>query len=351
MTARTRSRNWFFGAAAAALLAPVALVVAAAAPANATGQFHEVYMYKVEKHVDISGDFPDKNMHEHVYCNAGDWALDGMWRVDNVEQANPPETFGDERDVYFSASYGDDVDRTEWHFRATNYADGTAQIKLFATCIRQDTDNQHLHTHPIRVSPRRNYVVGPVGVHNTPPADWYDVDHNFQCAPDEYAVAPGFNFAQLPDPREPRTRIVRSWPSPDFRSWHWSFVVEEPANLTLYLRCLRTTVGEANGHSHLLPMTWRPDGNGSLRNLTFIKTQEVRLNCDDGPDGAAFQLYKAMVGAFWIYDPFHTWFLGMDPRPKQRSYKFWWDGGGDNRVWLAALCIRARTGKQIAPVP
>jgi hypothetical protein len=62
-------------------------------------------------------------------------------------------------------------------------------------------------------------------------------------------------------------------------------------------------------------------------------------------------MYKAMVGAFWIVDPWHTWFLGMDPRPKQRSYKFWWDGGGNNTAYLAALCVKARTGKQIAPVP
>ena len=39
----------------------------------------------------------------------------------------------------------------------------------------------------------------------------------------------------------------------------------------------------------------------------------------------------------------------MDPRPKQRAYKFWWDGLGSNSIYLNALCIRARTGKQIAP--
>lgn len=346
MTARTRSRSWLVGAAVTALVAPLALVVAAAAPANATGQFHEITMYKVEKHFDISGDYPEKNMHEHVKCDPGDYALDGMWRVDNVEQANPPETFGDERDVYFSASYGDDVNPSMWHFRATNYADGTAQIKLFATCIRQRTENQHLHTHPIRLSARHDDVR--VGV----PAGDYPTNHAVTCAADEYAVAPGFNVAPDPEPREKKVRLYRSWPTPNFRGWHWAFVAEEPVDVTLYIRCLRTTPGTASGHTHKIPMEWRPHGHaGDPRNLTFIKTQEIRLNCDDGPNGAFYQNYKAMVGAFWIDDPHHVWFLGMDPRPKQRSYKFWWDGGGVNSVYLAALCVRARTGKQIAPVP
>jgi hypothetical protein len=273
-----------------------------------------------------------------------------MWRVDNVEQANPPETFGDERNVYFSASYGDDVDATEWHFRATNYADGTAQIKLFATCIKSQTDNQHLHTHAIRLSNRYSYTVN--AIPGSPAGLTYHVDHSQVCTADEYAVTPGFNFVADPEPREQKVRLYRSWPSANFRSWQWDFVIQETGvDATFYLRCLRTTVGTSAGHSHQLPMTWRPDWNGTVRNLTFLKTQEVRLNCDDGLNGSDFSMYKAMVGAFWINDPFHVWFLGMDPRPKQRSYKFWWDGGGDNRVYLAALCVKARTGKQIAPVP
>lgn len=347
MTARTRSRSWTVGAAVAALLAPLALVVAVATPANATGQFHEISMYKVEKHVDISGDYPHKNMHEHVYCYNNDYALDGMWRVDNVEQANPPETFGDERDVYFTASYNDPADTTEWHFRAVNMADGLAQIKLFATCIKQRTDNQHLHDHAIRVSSQYNDPR--VGI----PAGTYAADHSTQCAADEYAVAPGFQLTSHGPDFDARIRLFRSWPTTDFRSWHWAFVVDDaPVDIRFTHRCIRFTTGAANGHAHQVPMTWRPAGyGGDFRTLVVNKTQEIRLNCDDGPNGQNFQLYKAMVGAFWINDPFYVWFLGMDPRPKQRSYKFWREPGGDSGVYLAALCIKVRTGKQIKPVP
>ena len=348
MTARNRSRTALVGAALAALLAPLALVVAAAAPANAAGQFHEISMYKKEKHVDISGDYPDKNMHEHVYCEDGDYALDGMWRVDSVAQANPPETFGDERDVYFTASYNDPMDPAEWHFRAVNFADGKAQVKLFVTCIRYETENQHLHTHPIRVSNQYSYSTAGV------PAGQWHPDHNFTCPSDSYAVAPGFQLTSHGPDYDAKIRLFRSWPtSPNFRSWHWAFVVEDPAvDVNLTLRCLRTTTGAAKGHAHQVPMSWRPHGYaGVLHNLIVNKTQEIRLNCDDHPNGSAFQLYKAMVGAFWINNPHYVWFLGMDPRPKQRSYKFWREPGGDNGVYLAALCIKNRTGKQIKPVP
>jgi hypothetical protein len=349
MTARTRSRTWLVGAGIAALLAPLAMVVAAAAPASAgVGKFHEIYMYKVEKHVDISGDFPEKELHEHVYCNPGDIALDGMWRVDSVEQANPPETFGDERDVYVSSSYVDDIDRTEWHFRISNHADGKAQVKLFATCIRGSVENAHLHSHSVRVSNRFDYDPGllPVGD--------YSFNHTATCAADEVVVAPGFQVVSPPSASPyDKIRVYRSWPSPDARSWRWAFLVEDPnVYVRLSFKCLRLTTGAANGHAHQIPRTWRSNGtNGVFHNIAPMGFEEIRVNCDDGPDGAHFQDYKAMVGAWWINDPHHVWFMGMDPRPKQRSFKFYWDGAGDNGVYVGALCVRARTGKQIAPVP
>jgi hypothetical protein len=351
MTARTRSRTWLSAAGIAALLAPLALVVAAAQPASAgVGKFHEIYMYKVEKHVDISGDFPDKELHEHVYCQPGDIALDGMWRVDSVEQANPPETFGDERDVYVSSSYAstNSDDPTEWHFRIVNHADGKAQVKLFATCIRGTVENAHLHTHTVRVSERFDYDTGVLGNGN------YTYSSPHACAPDEYAVAPGFQVVSPPSTSPyNKIRVYRSWPSADFRSWQWAFLVEEPTTFVrLSFKCLRLTTGAANGHAHQIPRTWRPNGYGGVfHNISPMGFKELRVNCDDGHNGAWYQDYKAMVGAWWINDPHHVWFMGMDPRPKQRSFKFYWDGSGDSGVYLGALCVRARTGKQIKPVP
>lgn len=348
MATRERSRTFVVGAAVAALLAPLAIVAALASPAPAAQmKQHEVYMYKVEKHIDLSGEYPDQNVHEHVYCDPGDIALDGMWRVDSVDQANPPETYGDERDVYFSASYGDDADRSEWHFRATNFADGTAQIKLFVTCIRGNVEAAFLHSHAVKISNRSEFshsFAAGLGA--------YDASHENVCPAGTYAVAPGFNVTN-PAPYGSKLRIFRSWPTTNFRGWQWAFMADAaPVDVKVYLRCLNTKVANAgNGpHSHELPMTWRPAGYaGVLDHLNVLKTQERRLNCDDGLNGQDYQHHKLMVGAFWINDPFHVWFLGMDPRPKQRAYKYWWDGSGDDGVYHAGLCIRNRTGKQIAP--
>ena len=360
MTARNRYRRILVGSAVAALLAPLALVAAFASPASAApGKPHEVYIYKVEKHVDMSGEFPDQYLHDHVFCNPGDIALDGMWRVDHVDQANPPFTQGDERDVYFTASYGDDADRTKWHFRAHNYADGDAQIKLWVTCIRGTVEQAHGHTHSVQVSSRHDDAAHTSLGADVEPVITNSYDHLFQCGPGEIAVAPGFNFTHLGpqisggDDDDFRVRLAGSWPTATYRGWHWDFLVEDSGvNVTLYLRCLsiKTSAAGAPSHAHNLEWAFRPNGfGGSSQLLSVVGTQERRINCDDGADGKFFQDYKAAVAGFRIHDPWHTWFLGMDPRPKQRAYKFWWDGTSFNDVNLGAICIRARTSKQVAP--
>lgn len=356
MTARNRSRTFLVGSAVAALIAPLAIVAAFASPASAApGKPHEVYIYKVEKHVDMSGEYPDQYMHDHVYCNPGDIALDGMWRVDHVDQAQPPDYLGDERDVVFTASYGDDVDRAKWHFRAHNYADGDAQIKLFLTCIRGTVEQAYGHTHNVQISSRFDD-----STHTSLPADvdpvvTNDYNHLTVCPAGTVAVAPGFNFNMAGVAEDDhRVRLVRSWPSDNtYRGWRWSFIVDDSGvDVTLYLRCLsiKTSAAGSGPHAHNLFWAFRPNGfNGDQQFFNVVGMQERRINCDDGPDGAFFQDYKAAVGAFYLWNPFHQWFLGMDPRPKQRSYRFWWDGTGSSEVRLGALCIRARTGKQVAP--
>ena len=60
-----------------------ALLLPAIASASPT---HFTKVYKIEKQLDLNG---HQSAHEHLYCEAGDYAIDGMWRVDNVDQANP----------------------------------------------------------------------------------------------------------------------------------------------------------------------------------------------------------------------------------------------------------------------
>lgn len=366
MTARNRSRSWFVGTVVAALLAPLAFVVAVATPASATpGKLHEIYMYKVEKYFDIGSEYPDNYLHEHLYCNNGDIPLDGMWRIDSVDQAQPSEgIYGDERDVIVYASYPDDdqsgpYNPTEWHFRMENLADGDAKVHLWVTCIRGTVEYAHGHTHGIDAGmagiPYRDDQwnhFGPNPLATTPSGDTGALQHSFMCPAGSYAVAPGFNFLN-----DDKQRIYGSWttnsaPAVYGRGWQWAFITEQPSEVRFYLRCLNQKVfngGPGVQHSHRIPIEWRPNpaNVGSVQNVGPHRFGERRINCDDNPNGAFYQNYKAMVGGFWIYDWHYVWYLGMDPRPKQRSFKFMYFGPGDDRVALGALCVRARTEKQI----
>ena len=344
MTARKRFRTFILGAAAAALIAPMAMVAATTTSASAAvgPRPHEVYMYKVEKHVDLSGEFPDNYGETYLSCNDGDYAVDGMWRVDHVDQANPQiDVFGDERDVVFYASYSSS--KSQWYYRYENFADGNAQIKLFLTCIRQQTEQTAGHKHDI-------VLTDPIGYphHGLTHGTYQNFYHDAACPTGYYAVAPGFNFVH-----DERNRIIGNYPTPDFRGWQWAFVVEQDnTDLDVAFRCLSDKVAPNFGHRHALPMLWRPNSaspyDGYDDHTWNNGIQEKVLSCGQNPNGAAYHDYKAMVGAFWIYDWDHVWYLGMDPRPKKRAYKFW-DQGGGGHILTNILCVKSRTGKQIKP--
>lgn len=345
MAIHTRLRTSMVGAAAVALLTPFLAVLSMAEPATAAvgPRPHEVYMYKVEKHVDLSGEYPDNYFDDTLSCYGNDIALDGMWRVDHVDQANPPETFGDERDVTVHGSYSDSVNPSTWHFEIENFADGNAQLKLWVTCIRAQTEKAHGHKHSIQLKP--NYYVHS----SVDPGGPFYYD---ECGPGYYAVAPGFHFVGAYQNRY--NRIVGSWPTSSEQGWQWQFVVGDPSvRVDVAYRCLSDRVssyGSPKAHTHELPIEWRPSsgGGGFNTHLTTHGMQDKQLSCDDGYHGAWYQSYKAMVGSFWIWDPGYVWFLGMDPRPKTRNFRFWYESGGTD-ISLGTLCIRSRTGKQIKP--
>lgn len=352
MTAHIRSTRLLVGAAVAALIAPLMAVMFTAAPASSAGpRPHEVYMYKVEKHVDLSGEYPDNYLHDHLYCNDGDIALDGMWRVSHVDQENPQlDVYGDARDVVVQASYSDQSNPSKWHYEIENYADGNAQLKLYLTCIRKQTEERAGHKHSVKLG--SYHVVEKTHV----PAGWhYWNDVANRCDDGYYAVAPGFHFRGDLDETwfHEDNRIVGSWPLDSGKGWQWRFHVgKNEAQVDLSFRCLATEVvpyGAGKKHTHKLPMMWRPnsDSGGHYEHVDH-GWNEYRYSCDDGHDGAFFQDYKAMVGAFWIHGYHYNWFLGMEPRPKTRAYWFWHESG-DDRVSLGTLCIKSRTGKQIKP--
>lgn len=316
---------WLLGLALA-FIAGAALIPAAASAAPK----HFTKVYKVEQHIDLDG---GEYAHEHVYCYPGDYAVDGMWRVDHVDQANPQiGVFGDMRDVTVTRSYSDlqqGGDAAKWHFEMTNKADGRAQVKIFATCIGLKTaENSHQHKIKIRPLKTTAWFPGP---------DFSDP--SLACIPGkEIAVGPGFKLLSGGD-----VWLKSSYPgNPLSSSWNWNFVVSAPSSIEVSVLCMRTTTGWANGHRHKLKVElkpgWWPLG---ARTLKKNAVQEKRVACYDG--------YRAIVGALGIAPSYHgqIHFLGMDPRPKSRAFKFWnTDMFNDLPIYLSTICLGIRTGKE-----
>lgn len=364
MTVHTRYRS-IFAMAAAALIAPVALVAATSAPADAgTSHKHEVYLYKVEKDLRLAGVGPDgfgDSPSTSLSCSPGDTVIDGMWVVKHVDQYHPPApdpdddpdfpsdstlggVYNDERDVYVKASYPDFGDARQWFFDFKNRAYGDAQVKLFATCIRGYTEYANSHRHSINV---RNLFA------QAPSTGWYggsrsgwDSFGSYSCNSDEYFVAPGFNLSPAGAVDH---RLVASYPTNNGRSWAWEFGASSLAPVAFYGKCIERRTGVGNAHRHSIAMKHMPSSNHSFGHQYGIHMgdpEEVQYSCDQ--DEPSFSGYKAGVGWFYMADWWeYNWFLGMEPRPKTRVFHFWHHHSSQGQVYVGALCINSRTSNPL----
>ena len=343
MAASRRTRSLAAVGALAALIAPLALVASGEAAAAPKGlKTHQTKVYKVEKHVDIGGEYPDNYVHEHLSCSPGDIATDGMWRVDHVDQANPDTgTSGDERDVRVTSSYGDSSDWSKWHFEITNDATADAQVKLFLVCLDDDTTERDGHAHKLNASPQKKLAVASFDDDMFPYTQ-------AECDPGFYAIAPGFNFPTG------EARLFHSWPTADHQGWEWKFKILLPgATGDVTYRCLRAETEKAGPgpHTHLLDYDWYSDADlpkplpaphvhkGIKFTVDASETAEAQLSCKSHG--------KAIVGGFYFH-PNYVWWLGQDPRPKTRAHKLWVSKNGQS-VWLDNLCLEGRTGPQMRP--
>lgn len=327
MAIRARSRTFLIGAAVAALLASVALLATTQATASATtGKAHDVRMYKVEKYFSIDGEFPDDTLDTYLQCNPNDYVADGMWRIDSVDDVWDEGDFyaGDPLNVNVAWSYPDFSDRTRWNFKLQNFNEGRVQGHLWVTCINENVDSQYSHTHALVVN-------GVVGFNTANGGDFVYTRSN-ECGNGYLPIAPGFIF------NDGSGHLFRSRPAGT--GWEWGFKTNGPTNVNVYLRCLRVkTAAAGNGpHAHNLIYKY----GSEVRHVPETKRWEETYSCDGS--------YKALVHSFNINDYNHVWFLGMDPRIRSRAYTFMRSSGAsDDRVDVGALCVRASTGKQIAP--
>ncbi len=376
MTARSRFR---IAAAVGALIAPLAMVATVSAPADAASakHKHEIYMYKVEKDLRLAGVGPDANGvggEQSISCFGTDNALDGMWNVKHVDDFHDPSVepdpdddpefpststlggiYNDERDVFVEASYPDMTNRAKWNFRFDNRAYGDAQVKIFATCLRDYTEKASGHKHKTDVR-GAFYTPGTTATFVSNRWAWDSNWTGFTCLNKEYMVAPGFDLQSTVDDH----RLVASYPTNAGRSWAWEFAsfdptgalnpqhlpggtgpIVGPEQIHFYAKCINRQVlaDSPTGHRHAVAMKHLWSG---LQNIKVGDPRELQYSCDT--DYWEYSAYKAMVGAFYLHDYWwNTWYLGSEPRPKTRVWQFWNTGSSQAKVDLGVLCINSRT--------
>lgn len=293
---------------AVALAALVALALPASAAAGPKSQV--LKLYKVERHVDIEGEdgtYP-------VTCPNGDLALDGMWRVDDVEQDND---FGGSlidlnhtlRPVQ-ARSTADDT----FEFRFTPLSGGNVQIKLFVTCLGKSVGGHSWafsQVAPFTDSSVDTTIATPVTTAQA------------SCStPGQIVAAPGFEVTAGSDTYYD---LTRSTPSANATQWDWEWfnysTGADGIKVTHSWRCLtlKSSAAGSPPHAHRIVRN-RVSRTGTIPAGTI---REVQASCGEH--------YKGMIGGWDLRTQTsagppptyagYLWYLGMDPRIKSRAFK------------------------------
>jgi hypothetical protein len=320
-----RTRQALAALAAVALLAPAMAVAALSGPAaaDADGKHrHDLDTYKREAWFEIqAGD----HLHAHVYCDAGDYALDGMWKIDAHD--------GDDRVVKAFRSFADPADVTKWHFELGNPGPGRAQVKLFVTCLDDQTGTRKKHHHDLTFTDA-------AGSGTTQAFNPSGQTYTLSCAPGQIPVAPGFKFHSslaagvVPTAHGP---IYISYPTSNELGWRWSFGAGAGPDVAVYLRCIDATTTSAGSqpHTHQLDADLIPGWDGQLESLTAGQSIDRTISSRAHDEGN--------VGGFWIGNPASTAYLGQDARGQVRTTRFW--ASGPDNTWLVIWGFDKRTKK------
>jgi len=295
----------------------VALAALVIVPASASAAHrHSLKLYKAEQQVSMS----TSDAFAQVSCDPGDYALDGMWRVDNVDGA-PPTAVG------VAEMRGDAADPATYRFHFTKSVPGQAQLKVFVTCMGgKTTDGKHNWI--LSAQHTANFSAGPGVGYGWQPA---------ACAPGSIAVAPGFVF-NSGSGRVVGSRAPLLNEFDPLRNWSFAFLLDSPSDWTTSLRCLSLTSTANAGHKHKIQVT-TVNNPGSPTTVNPGETTELRLNCGEQA--------KGMIGGIDTEGAYvhQDWFLGMDPRIKQRAFKFFNSGAVSMQVWTGLTCFNDRTTK------
>jgi hypothetical protein len=379
------------GALAALVVTALALMVPSSALAG-----HDLVIYKAEAHLDLNADEAATS----VSCQPGDHAVDGMWRIDHADQDDyvaPLDLIAGAVDVLEAAPSG--PDDSTYSFIFEKNAIGRAQVKVWVTCIADKTVGGS-HTHDLSggfvKSDGSTAATAPAGYETTSATATGTGDPNTpvtstiqtgagSCPNGTMLVSPGFktdpslggptpdvqddaNIAtpapgNQADPSPGMDRIFTSISS-NSRDWTWRF---ENSSLPLnyravihtFWRCLKIKIPAGGNDKH----KYIPKFKKSTQSPASSSVSELRLNCGDhykgivgGFDTDPHDSFSAAKASFasddtGLFSPPPTtkafnnvFYLGMDPRIKQRAFRFVNRGSsGSYDVDLALLCINYRT--------
>lgn len=270
-------------------------------PSAVTTHDHLVDVTKVESHLSVPA---GQTASATTACPTGYLATDGSVRLDHVDQGTGTWT-----DAAVLASTTT-ADGRGWTGTVRNEATGQVQAKVNVVCTSERTVSGEDHTHPLVVSDVLSTTQAwAVGSHSA----------DLSCGPGAVAIAPGFTFLA-------GDGVVYSRPTAEGR--RFTADVTTDALVTLTARCLRTTMGVTQGHTHEL-LTSQRSGHVDVAPGTVA---ERSLTCRDGAKGIVA----------WV-DPHGTLPLGNDPQPVTRVFRFYNPSAGVLTVDYGLLCVDVRT--------
>lgn len=317
----------------AGLAAFASLVIAAPAMA---GKSHLTGVYKVEKQVDLNGEGAEYT----ISCQSGDIALDGMWRIDNVDQDNdyepsPPPGFGTTGNYLWDNIESVFVDKVEntspdsYTFAFTPLGGGDVQVKLWLVCLPSPGPLSNGHGHTWNVSSplsTQTFAIGAGGNTVTPTT---------ACSSSPNRIMVGMGF-EVPGANN-RVNQYKRESQAGQRNYNFGFYSDTGGTIDVTWRCLEVrSVGAGSpAHRHRLVSYHK----AVTRTAKANQTQTLSVDCGEH--------YKAVIGT-WDFGANYgfdkLWFLGMDPRPKTRAFKVLNASGGDfPNVVFDAVCLKDRT--------
>ncbi|MDP2772274.1 MAG: hypothetical protein Q8O61_01860 [Nocardioides sp.] len=354
----TRKRLATAGVGVAALLAPLGFAFTTTAAEAAPVKKHNLQVYKQQASITLDAYDPDAEFDGPalvnrkkftVSCQKGDFAVDGTWTVDKVDDWNDDDgkhVAGDESQVYVTESVGRNGmgvnQRNIWDFSMTNLSPSRAQVTAYVVCLADTTKGGSNPDHDLAISDRFDDGTTVVGTSDV------ILPLGAACPAGQISVANG--WSNYGDGFESTPQIRESWPiSTAANRWQLTFrtVSDDPAatsQVTKFHRCLTLKTlgaknqGAAKPHAHKLFASF----DSALRSINKSEDAAVTRDCTASNAAyvsSAFSLAAANGNAAY---------LGVAPRHRTNAWHYAAKVNG-TQVYVGGTCLKLKTGKQVKP--